>query len=202
MVYHTLCVSRGLERALLVADLPFLSYQRSPEQALDSGGRLMKEGLAQVVKVEGGEFMAPTVRFLVERGLPVCGHIGLTPQAVHALGGFRVQGRESAAAERLRRDALALQEAGACMLVVEAVPDSLGRAISEALEIPVIGIGAGAACDGQVLVLQDMLGMSARAPRFARDFLAGSGSIAEALERYVRAVRERGFPGADESYGS
>ena len=200
MVYHTRCVARGLERALLLADLPFLSYQESPQQALRSAGRLMKEGLAHMVKLEGGAAMAPTVEFLVERGVPVCGHLGLTPQSVHQLGGYKVQGRGEAAAQRLRDDALALQQAGAALLVIEAVPRALAAQLTRDLAIPTIGIGAGVDCDGQVLVLQDALGMNPAPARFVRNFLAGHDDLGAALAAYVQAVKDGSFPAAEHGY--
>ncbi len=201
MVYHTRCVARGVQRALLVADLPFMSYQRSAEQALDNAGRLMRRGGAHVVKLEGGEPMAATIRFLVERGVPVCAHLGLTPQSVHQLGGYRVQGRDTDSAARLRRDARAVADAGASLLVLEAVPAELARDITRALAIPTIGIGAGVDCDGQVLVLHDMLGVYPRgSPKFSRDFMQGAGSIDAAVRNYVAAVKARTFPGPEHSF--
>jgi 3-methyl-2-oxobutanoate hydroxymethyltransferase len=200
VVYHTQCVARGLARALLVGDLPFMSYQQGPVQAIASAGRLMKAG-AHVVKLEGGEPMAETVRFLVERGLPVCAHLGLTPQSVHQLGGYRVQGREAEAAERLRKDARILEQAGASLLVLEAVPALLAADITRALAIPTIGIGAGVDCDGQILVLQDMLGLYPRpCPKFSKNFMQGAASIGEAVKNYVAAVKSRAFPGPGHSY--
>ncbi len=201
MVYHTRCVASGCQRTLIVADMPFLSYEVSPEQTFTNAGRLMKEGCAHVVKIEGGRTMAGTVRFLTERGIPVCGHLGLTPQSVHQLGGFRVQGRDKAAAERLRNDAHALQEAGASILVLEAIPSELAKDISAELTIPTIGIGAGPDCDGQVLVLQDMLGIYPRqSPKFSKNFMEGNGSIQAAVEAFIAAVREREFPGPEHSF--
>jgi len=201
MVYHCRCVSRGLDRALLVGDLPFMTYQVNAETAMRSAGRLMQEGGAQVVKLEGGVVMADTVRFLVERGVPVCGHVGLTPQSVNQLGGYRVQGRDEASAARVREDALALQQAGASLIVLEAVPASLAASLSEELTIPTIGIGAGPDCDGQVLVLYDMLGLYPHpSPKFCTDFLAGKGSVAAALKAYVDEVKAGAFPTAEHSY--
>lgn len=201
MVYHTRCVASGCQRTLIVADMPFLSYEVSPEQTFTNAGRLMKEGCAHVVKIEGGRTMAGTVRFLTERGIPVCGHLGLTPQSVHQLGGFRVQGRDKAAAERLRNDAHALQEAGASILVLEAIPSELAKDVSAELTIPTIGIGAGPDCDGQVLVLQDMLGIyPRRSPTFSKNFMEGNGSIQAAVEAFIAAVREREFPGPEHSF--
>jgi len=201
MAYHSLAVSRGVSRAMVITDLPFLSYQQSPQQALLSAGHLMKAGGAEVVKLEGGEEMAPTVEFLVRRGIPVCGHLGLTPQSVHQFGGYRVQGREQGRAEQLKKDAQALQQAGACAVVLECIPQLLAAQITSDLVIPTIGIGAGANCDGQVLVLQDMLGLNAEhTPRFVRNFMQGAGSIDAALRAYVAAVNDGSFPSADESY--
>ena len=200
MVYHTRCVARGLQRALLLADLPFLSYQESPQQALRSAGRLMKEGLAHMVKLEGGAPMAPTVEFLTARGVPVCGHLGLTPQSVHQLGGYKVQGRGEVAAQRLRDDALALQQAGAALLVLEAVPRALAAQVTRELDIPTIGIGAGVECDGQVLVLQDALGMNPAPARFVRNFLVGHDDLGAAIAAYVRAVKDGSFPAAEHGY--
>lgn len=201
MVYHSSCVARGITRALLVADLPFMSYQQSAEQALANAGRMMQKGGAHVVKLEGGEVMAPTVRFLVDRGIPVCGHIGLTPQSVHQLGGYRVQGRGDDAAQRLTTDARALQDAGASLLVLEAIPSTLAGDITRALKIPTIGIGAGVDCDGQVLVLQDMLGVYPHAsPKFAKNFMSGQASVEDAVRAYIAAVKAQRFPGPEHSY--
>ncbi len=199
MVYHCRSVARALRRAFLIADMPFMSYA-SPQQALDNAGRLMQEGLAHMVKLEGGGAQLDSVELLTRHAIPVCAHLGLTPQSVHQLGGFRVQGRDAEAARTILDDALALQQAGARLLVLECVPAELGRAVSRELTIPVIGIGAGADCDGQVLVVYDALGIGAHAPRFVRDFLAGGGSIAAALERYVAAVKSGDFPAPEECY--
>ena len=196
MEYHVRMVARGAQRALLLADLPFASYQVSPEQAFANAARLMAAG-AQVVKLEGGRVMADTVRFLVERGIPVCGHVGLTPQSVHQLGGYRVQ-RD---ADRLLEDARAIEQAGAAMLVLEAIPAAIGKEVTEALSIPTIGIGAGANCSGQVLVLHDMLDIyPGRKARFVRNFMAGAPSIAEAIRRYVEAVKAGAFPAAEHTF--
>ncbi len=194
MCYHTECVARGNRRAWVVGDLPFGSYHEGPAQAMASAARLMQAG-AQMVKLEGGGWTAETVRHLVERGVPVCAHLGLTPQSVHALGGWRVQGRDEAAAETLRRHARELADAGATMLVLELVPSGLASELAAALPMPVIGIGAGAGCHGQVLVLHDMLGLgSGPRPRFVRDFHAEGGSIADAVRRYVVAVKDGSYP--------
>lgn len=197
MAYHVGCVARGRRRAWVIGDLPFASYHASVAQAVDSAAVLMRHG-AQMVKLEGGGWTAPAVRALCERGMPVCAHLGLTPQSVHALGGWRVQGRDDAGAQRLLREARELAEAGAAMLVLELTPAALAAQVAQALPIPVIGIGAGARIGGQVLVLHDALGLAgARAPRFVRNFMADGGGIADALERYVSAVKSGAFP--DES---
>jgi len=203
MVYHSQCVARGITRALLVTDMPFMSYQQSPEQALANAGRLMQRGNAHCVKLEGGAPMAHTVRFLVDRGIPVCGHLGLTPQSVHQLGGYRLQGRDAQAAARIRDDAIALAQAGASLLVLEAVPAELAKAITGELAIPTIGIGAGVDCDGQVLVLQDMLGLYPRpSPKFSKNFMAGRDSIEAAIRAYVEDVKQGRFPGPEHSFQS
>jgi len=199
MAYHGASVARGRERALLVVDLPFMAAA-TPERALDSAARLMQEGGAQVVKLEGGEWLAETVCRLSEQGVPVCAHLGLLPQSVNRLGGYRFQGRDETSAERIRREARVMEEAGASLLVLECVPAALAGEISRSLSIPVIGIGAGAECDGQVLVLHDMLGLNpGRPPSFSRDFMPGCGSIGEAVAAYVAAVREGSFPAAAET---
>jgi 3-methyl-2-oxobutanoate hydroxymethyltransferase len=200
MAYHCACVARGVARALIIGDMPFGSYQVSPRQALENAAILMQSG-AHVVKLEGGAPMAETVRFLVERGVPVCAHLGLTPQSVHQLGGYRVQGREVEAAQHLRDAARQLQAAGACLLVLEAVPAALAKVISAELAIPTVGIGAGIDTDGQVLVLQDMLGLYPRpSPKFCRNFMQGAESIEAAIRAYVEAVRSKTFPGPEHSY--
>lgn len=197
MVYHAACVARGVSHALVVVDMPFMSYQRSREQALDNAALLMRDGGAQVVKLEGGEAMADTVRFLAERGIPVCAHIGLTPQSVHQLGGYGIQGRDAEGAQRLLNDARALEAAGAAMIVLEAMPADLAARITQAATIPTIGIGAGRACDGQVLVLQDMLGIYPRpSPKFSRNFMDGAAGIEAAVRAYVAAVKSGAFPDA------
>jgi 3-methyl-2-oxobutanoate hydroxymethyltransferase len=201
MAYHARCVARGTKRALIIVDMPFMSYQQSPAHAFASAGRLMQKGGAQVVKLEGGEPMAETVRFLVERGVPVCAHLGLTPQSVHQLGGYRVQGREATAADKIRHDAKILQKAGASLLVLEAVPSELAKAITSDLEIPTIGIGAGPDCDGQVLVLQDMLGIYPRpSPKFSKNFMQGAASVEAAVKSYIEAVKSGTFPGTEHSF--
>lgn len=199
MVYHSACVSRAARRALVVADVPFLQ-QATPERALKSAERLMGEGGARMIKLEGGREIVETVRLLTDFGAPVCGHLGLLPQQVHQLGGYRYQGKAEAAAERIRADALALQEAGASLLVLECVPAALAGQLRAELEIPVIGIGAGVDCDGQVLVLHDMLGLTPDlAPRFSRNFMADGRDIEQAVRAYVEAVRQRQFPSAEQT---
>ena len=200
VAYHTRAVARGARTAWIVADMPFGSYQASPEQALGNAVELMQAG-ADMVKLEGGEEMAATVAFLVARGVPVCGHVGLTPQHVQTLGGYRIQGKDAAGAERVLAGARAIEEAGAAMLVVEAVPHSLAERIVARRQSLVIGIGASAACDGQVLVLHDMLGITpGKRPRFVKDFLADGGSVEAAVRRYVDAVRIGAFPGPEHVY--
>jgi 3-methyl-2-oxobutanoate hydroxymethyltransferase len=199
MCYHTRCVARGTRRAFIVADLPFASYQQSPEQAFASAARLMAAG-AHMVKLEGGAVMVDTVAFLVSRGIPVCAHLGLLPQSVNQLGGYRVQGRDEAAAAQLQRDAHAMAQAGAGLLVLEAIPARLAGDVTRALSIPTIGIGAGTDCSGQILVLYDVLGLYPQPPRFAKDFLQTGGSIAGALAAYVRAVKSGDFPGPEHGF--
>jgi 3-methyl-2-oxobutanoate hydroxymethyltransferase len=200
MVYHTRCVTRGLHRPFLVADMPFGSYSL-PEPAFANAVRLMQDGGAAMVKLEGGALQVRTVEFLASRDIPVCAHIGLTPQSIHKLGGFKVQGREETAAEQMMRDAHALQEAGADIVLLECVPTVLGQAITAALRVPVIGIGAGPAVDGQILVLYDILGVTpGRKPRFAHDFLAGAGSLHDALAAYVAAVKDGTYPAPEHCF--
>lgn len=202
MVHHTAAVRRAVKRALLVADMPFLTYEVSPEQALVNAGRLMQEAGADAVKLEGGQSVAEAVRRLVEAGIPVMGHLGMTPQSVHQMGGFRVQGKTEAEAERLIADAQALEAAGAFSIVLELIPASLGRRITEAVSIPTIGIGAGPACDGQVLVTQDMLGMfDELQPRFVKQYAAIGKEIELAVQRYIADVVSGAFPSAEYSIG-
>ncbi|WP_343669963.1 3-methyl-2-oxobutanoate hydroxymethyltransferase [Paraburkholderia heleia] len=194
IAYHTACVARVQTKALIIADLPFGTFG-TPEDAFANSVKLMRAG-AQMVKIEGGEWLAPTVKMLVERAVPVCAHIGLTPQSVHAFGGFKVQGKSDAAATQMIRDALALQDAGAQLVVIEAVPAALGAEVTKQLRIPTIGIGAGVDCSGQVLVLHDMLGIfPGKRPRFVKDFMAGQPDIESAVRAYVQAVKEGTFPG-------
>lgn len=199
-IYHTRCVARGLRSALLITDLPFLS-DATPERALDAATRALQAGAA-MVKLEGAGHKLDTIRFLVEREIPVCAHLGLTPQSVLRLGGYKVQGREAVAAQRLRDDARAVMDAGAELLVLECVPSSLAAQISADIAIATIGIGAGPDCDGQILVLHDLLGLNSghRRPRFVKDFLAQGGSIAGAIQAYATAVREGRFPDAEHGY--
>jgi len=196
MEYHVRLVARGSQKALIVADLPFASYQLSPQQAYANAARLMVAG-AQMVKLEGGQVMADTVRFLVERGIPVCGHVGLIPQSVHQLGGYRVQ-RD---ADRLLQDARAIEQAGAAMIVFEAVPAMLATQVTGALSIPTIGIGAGKDCSGQVLVLHDMLDIyPGRKARFVKNFMAGASGVQDAIRRYVEAVKSGAFPAPEHTF--
>ncbi|MDH2917150.1 MAG: 3-methyl-2-oxobutanoate hydroxymethyltransferase [Gallionella sp.] len=200
MAYHTACVASGAQQAFIIADMPFGTSQFSARETFAHAVQLMQAG-AEMIKLEGGVEMAETIHFLTTRGIPVCAHIGLTPQSVHQLGGYRVQGRGDAAAQRLREDALALQQAGAGMIVIEAVPAVLAADITDHLSIPTIGIGAGAGCSGQVLVLHDMLGIyPGKKARFVKDFMPGAGSIAQAVENYVTAVKSGAFPTAEHSF--
>ena len=199
MVYHTAMVRRGCSRPFIVADMPFMSHG-TPRQALDSAGRLMKEGGAHMVKIEGGEPQVETVRHLTHRAVPVCAHLGLLPQSIHQLGGYKVQGRDPHGAETILKDAVAMERAGAQMLVLECVPELLAREVTATLSIPVIGIGAGPGCDGQVLVLHDVLGITpGRPPSFSQDFMAEAGSIEGALRAYVDAVHDGRFPSTEQS---
>lgn len=200
IAYHTRCVAAATRRVLIVADLPFLA-DASPERALDAAAEFLAAG-AGMVKLEGAGHKLETMRYLVEREIPVCAHLGLTPQSVLRFGGFKVQGRGDAAAEKLRADALAVAEAGAALLVLEAVPSTLAAEITRASPIPTIGIGAGPDCDGQVLVLHDMLGLDSghRRPRFVRDFLTDGGSIAGAVRAYAAAVQDGSFPAPEHGY--
>jgi 3-methyl-2-oxobutanoate hydroxymethyltransferase len=200
MVYHASCVARGSTRALRVVDMPFMSYA-TPAQALGNAARLMREGGAQLVKLEGGAVVAEAVSEMVRHGIPVCGHLGLLPQSVHRLGGYHVQGREPGDAARIREDARVLEQAGVSMLILECIPAEVAAQITRDAGVPVIGIGAGKACDGQVLVLYDMLGLTpGKRPRFSRDFLADSGDIAGAVRAYVAAVKTGAFPAPEHCY--
>lgn len=199
MVYHTECVARANTHAFLISDLPFASYG-DPIQALDSAAELMRAG-ADMVKLEGGEWQADIIQYLVERSVPVCAHLGLLPQSVHLLGGYKVQGKSKDAASHMLEQALTCQAAGAQMLVLEAIPSSLGERITEELHIPTIGIGAGPDCSGQVLVLQDMLGISpGKPPKFVKNFMDGHQSIEAAVKAYVREVKSGKFPGLEHGF--
>ncbi|WP_210398105.1 3-methyl-2-oxobutanoate hydroxymethyltransferase [Motiliproteus sediminis] len=199
MAYHTACVKRGNSSSLIMADLPFMSYATT-EQALDSAAALMQAG-AHMVKLEGGAWLADTVEALSERGIPVCAHLGLTPQSVNKLGGYKVQGREEDSAVQLLQDARALEQAGASVLLLECVPSSLAKQLTEIAGVPVIGIGAGADTDGQVLVLHDMLGITpGRRPRFVKDFMSEADSIEGAVSAYVNAVKGGLFPSAEHGF--
>lgn len=201
MVRHCAAVARGAQKALVVCDMPFMSYHVSVEDTVRNAGRLMTEGRAQAVKLEGGAEFAAEVRALTRASIPVMGHLGLTPQSVNALGGFKVQGKTMAAAQNLLDDARALQDAGAFSLVLECVPAPLAERVTRALSIPVIGIGAGAGCDGQVLVWQDMTGMTlSHLPRFVKRFGEVGASLRSAVEAYAREVRAGAFPGEDHGY--
>jgi len=194
MIYHTRLVARGCRRALLMADMPFMSFATT-HHALDNAARLMSEGLAHMVKLEGGDMELETVHQLTRRGIPVCAHIGLRPQSVHQLGGYRVQGREEAEAQAMLEEAHRLVEAGASVLLLECVPSKLAERVTRSVEVPVIGIGAGADCDGQILVLYDMLGITpGKRLRFSKDFLAEAGTIRAAVDAYVREVKSGEFP--------
>lgn len=201
MIYHSRAVARGLQQAHLTTDLPFMTYQTSPEQALDNAGRLMKEGMAQSVKLEGGVRVAEAIDRIVGAGIPVVGHIGLTPQSVHAMGGFKVQGRSEDDAARVLADARAVEQAGAFCVVLEGLPTPLAQRISDELDIPTIGIGAGPHCDGQVLVCNDLLGLNLDfKPRFVKHYAALQESVLEAVGQYASEVRDGSFPDAAHSF--
>jgi len=202
MIHHTRAACRGAARAMVVADMPFLSYQVSVEEAVRNAGRFLKETGAQAVKLEGGQEVEAAVRAIVSAGIPVVGHLGLTPQAIHQLGGFKVQGRDEAAARKLIADAKALEEAGIFCLVLECVPTPLARAVTEALSVATIGIGAGPYCDGQVLVTHDLLGLYPRfTPKFVKKYVNLSEQVAAALKQYREEVGARTFPGPEHSFG-
>jgi 3-methyl-2-oxobutanoate hydroxymethyltransferase len=202
MVYHTECVARGSKRAFVVADMPFGSFQVSPQDTLRNAAQLMAAG-AHMVKIEGGRPMLETIEFLTDRGIPVCGHLGLTPQSVHALGGYRVQGKGESEAQLLLRDAKQLEQAGAGMIVLEAIPAALARDVTAALVIPTIGIGAGVDCSGQVLVLHDMLDVyPGKKAKFVKNYMRPGGSIQGAVELYVKEVKSKAFPGPEHSFSA
>lgn len=198
--YHVRCVARGSDRALVIGDMPFGSFQESPAQAFHNAARLIAAG-AQMVKLEGGAVMAETTKFLVDRGIPVCAHIGLTPQSVNTLGGYRVQGKQDAGAEKLLEDAKANEAAGAAFVLMEAMPAALAKRVTESLSVPTIGIGAGPDVGGQVLVNYDMLDIyPGRKARFVRNFMQGAPSVKAAIEAYVKAVKAKSFPGPEHSF--
>ena len=200
MVYHCRCVARGLRRAFLMVDMPFMSYTTA-EQALDNAVRLMQEGGAMMVKLEIGRGQVGIVEYLASQDIPVCAHLGLKPQSVHKLGGFKVQGREQEAAERMIEDARSLESAGADALLLECVPNAVGAAIRDAVQVPVIGIGAGPGVDGQILVLYDVLGITqGRMPRFVKNYMTGRDSPLEALRAYVRGVKDRSYPAEEHCF--
>ncbi|MFT4652799.1 MAG: 3-methyl-2-oxobutanoate hydroxymethyltransferase [Kangiellaceae bacterium] len=199
IAYHTKCVRAGADKAFVIADMPFMSYPQ-PSIAYKNAATLMRSG-ASMVKLEGGEWLLETIAGLVERSVPVCGHLGLTPQSVHVLGGFRVQGREQNQADKIISTAVALEAAGIQLLVLECVPSSLARMISEKLSIPVIGIGAGPYTDGQILVMHDMLGISANyMPKFSKNYLLETGNIPDSVKQYISDVKSQTFPGPDHSF--
>jgi 3-methyl-2-oxobutanoate hydroxymethyltransferase len=201
MIYHAAAVRRASRRALVFVDLPFLTYQVTIPEAIRNAGRVLQETGAHGVKLEGGAHMADTVRALVDRGIPVIGHLGLTPQSVNALGGYRVQGREQAAAEQLLKDAKALESAGACAIVLELIPAALATRVTKSLSIPTVGIGAGPGCDGQVLVLHDMLGLNEQfAPRFLKHYAKLGEAVREAVRGYAADVRDGKYPGKEHSF--
>jgi 3-methyl-2-oxobutanoate hydroxymethyltransferase len=201
IIYHSRAVRRAISRPHLVGDMPFMSYQVSSEKALENAGRLMKEGGVQSIKLEGGRDVAPAVTLMTRAGIPVMGHLGLTPQSVHTLGGYRVQGRDDEAARTILEDARILQDAGIYALVLECVPERLAKEITNALEIPTIGIGAGRHCDGQILVMHDMLGLNQEfKPRFVRRFAELGAEAVAAFEDYAASVREGSFPNAEETF--
>lgn len=203
MIYHVRCVARGLKRAHLVADMPFMSYQGDPLEGLRNAGRFMQEAGASSVKLEGGERSCPVIERCVAAGIPVVGHVGLTPQSVHAMGGFRIQGRTEESAERVIRDALAVEAAGAFCLVLEGIPADVAAEITNRLDIPTIGIGAGPHCSGQVLVCNDILGMDLSfAPKFVKRYARMEEVAIEAFETYAKEVREGVFPGPEHSFKS
>ena len=196
MAYHTQCVKRGVENTLIIADMPFMSFA-TPEQAFTNAATLMQAG-ASIVKIEGGQWLASTIKGLVERGIPVCAHLGLTPQSVNVFGGFKVQGRDNDKALEMIEHAKALEAAGAQLLVLECIPNDLGKAITEAISIPTIGIGAGKDTDGQILVMHDALGISCSyMPKFSRNFLVDTGDIKKAVELYIDEVSQGNFPGPE-----
>ena len=199
MIYHSKLVSNVAKRAVIVTDMPFMSYS-TPPQALGNAARLISEGGAHVVKIEGGSELSEVVNLLSQHGIPVCGHLGLTPQSIHKIGGLGVQAATDKTAKELEKDAISLQEAGASCLVLECVPSLVAERVTKLLEIPVIGIGAGSKCDGQVLVLYDILGLTSKQPKFSKNFLLGEDSISDAIKKYVKQVKNNSFPTESNSY--
>jgi 3-methyl-2-oxobutanoate hydroxymethyltransferase len=200
IIYHSRSVARGVQRAFLIADMPFMSYA-TPVQAFDNAVRLMQEGGAMMVKLESGQGQVAVVDYLASHDIPVCAHLGLKPQSVHKIGGFKVQGREREAADKMLDEARALEAAGADIVLLECVPNDVGRAIRDALTVPVIGIGAGPGVDGQILVLYDILGITqGRTPRFVKNFQTGRDSALEAIKAYVRAVKDRSYPAPEHTF--
>ncbi len=201
MIYHAETVAYGVERALVVGDLPFMSYQVNPDEALRNAGRMIKEAHVEAVKLEGGDIIAPTIRRIVDAGIPVMGHLGLTPQSIHKFGTYQVRATEPEEADEVRRDVVALQEAGVFGIVLEKVPAQLGTEVSKLVDVPIIGIGAGSGCDGQILVTHDMLGLYTKFnPRFVRRYAQLGEAMREAFERYAQDVKSGDFPSQDESY--
>jgi len=200
MIYHTRCVARGSRKAFIITDMPFGSYQVSPEKAYKNASKILAAG-AHMVKIEGGKIMADTIQFLTQRGIPVCAHIGLTPQSIHQLGGYKLQGNSEKSAKQLLDDAKLLEKSGASLLVMEVVPTKLAKKITQMLSIPTIGIGAGANCSAQVLVLHDMLGLAqGKKPRFVKDFMADAKNIQQAISNYVTAVKTGQFPSKEHEF--
>ena len=201
MIYHTQCVVRGVDRALVIADMPFMSYQVTPKEALTNAGRLMKEAGAHAVKLEGGRTVIDTIKKIVDAGIPVMGHLGLTPQSIYQFGTYKVRAKEQAEADQLIEDALKLQEAGVFALVLEKIPSRLSSKVTKQLHIPTIGIGAGQECDGQVLVVHDMLGMNKNfSPRFLRRYADVESVMTQAVQQYVKDVKTKDFPNEKEQY--
>lgn len=199
MEYHTRCVAQGVKNALIMTDMPFGTFQTTPSRAFKNAAKLLAAG-AHMVKIEGGRAIADTVQFLTQRGIPVCAHIGLTPQSIHQLGGYKLQGKSESEANLLLEDAMILERAGASMLLMELVPAVLAKKITKALSIPTIGIGAGPDCSAQVLVLHDMLGIYPTSAKFNQNFMIGAHSIEDAVKRYIKAVKSEEFPGTDHQY--
>ncbi|MDH5480083.1 MAG: 3-methyl-2-oxobutanoate hydroxymethyltransferase [Nitrosomonas sp.] len=200
MIYHTRCVARGSNKAFIMADMPFGTYQASPEQAFENASKLIAAG-AHMVKIEGGHVMAETINFLTQRGIPVCAHIGLTPQSIHQLGGYKVQGSDKNTARQLQQDAKILEKSGANMLLMEMIPAKLAKKITQTISIPSIGIGAGADCSAQVLVLHDMLGIyQGKQSTFVKNFMVGASSIQNAVANYVQAVKTGKFPSKEHEF--